>query len=401
MKRVWFVLMLCASLLEAYTYKGCYRDNNARDLSGYSFSSDAMQIGDCATLCKKKGFSYMGLQYSSYCFCGNSFGKYGKATNCDMPCSGEKDKVCGGSWANSIYELEKRSFSLYDYFHYDVNVEPWFKEWSVVAVPLESDQKVGKIPNSNQRFGWKYPVVDIGDAMPPKYANKAALYLHPVSPQQPTVLKRTLRIGHNNEMMHIRVAGNRNGDFTLIVKANNQEIFKQSVDGKSWHEYNISLSQYLGQNIDIAVEIAASGWYFEYAFIDEISFGTKQTPQAKQEKKIQMKIDECGIYQDPSGESYLQHRSVKLDRNNMTIFASCKVHNAKKGTEVAGSWYYVSPTGKRELISTKAFALPKDMVEDYITFYIQSNNMTSWPRGKYEVIISAQGKEYAHVNFSF
>ena len=39
--------------------------------------------------------------------------------------------------------------------------------------------------------------------------------------------------------------------------------------------------------------------------------------------------------------------------------------------------------------------------QDYITFYMQSNNMTSWAQGKYRVVFSSNGKEYGHVDFTF
>ena len=41
------------------------------------------------------------------CFCGNEYGKYGKASskgfNCDMPCPNNPNEICGGPGANSIY----------------------------------------------------------------------------------------------------------------------------------------------------------------------------------------------------------------------------------------------------------------------------------------------------------
>jgi hypothetical protein len=45
-------------------------------------------------------------QYSTQCFCGNSYGSYGSSSNCNMSCSGDADSdfVCGGTWANSVYQ---------------------------------------------------------------------------------------------------------------------------------------------------------------------------------------------------------------------------------------------------------------------------------------------------------
>jgi hypothetical protein len=57
----------------------------------------------CIDACREKGLSYAATQYSTYCFCADNYGKHGKATNCDMPCGGNKAELCGGSSANSVY----------------------------------------------------------------------------------------------------------------------------------------------------------------------------------------------------------------------------------------------------------------------------------------------------------
>jgi choice-of-anchor C domain-containing protein len=91
------------------TFIGCYKDQgdpfgtNGRDLNGFMFKSDKMTPKKCIDLCSQKGFKYAGVQYSSYCFCGNSYGKYGVANNCNMKCSGDQNQICGGTWANSVY----------------------------------------------------------------------------------------------------------------------------------------------------------------------------------------------------------------------------------------------------------------------------------------------------------
>ncbi len=90
-------------------YLGCFRDQKNRDLSGYSFKSSKMTKQLCMNTCQQKGFSYAGLQYSQYCFCGNSYGRLGKADNCNMPCAGNKKETCGGGWANSVYRVEASS----------------------------------------------------------------------------------------------------------------------------------------------------------------------------------------------------------------------------------------------------------------------------------------------------
>ena len=51
------------------------------------------------------GFPFFGVQYGKQCFCGTEYGRYGEAeeADCDMPCSGNQDQMCGGRWRASIY----------------------------------------------------------------------------------------------------------------------------------------------------------------------------------------------------------------------------------------------------------------------------------------------------------
>ncbi len=94
------------------TYLGCFRDNdkadlwgtNGRDLSGLILVDDNMTTELCIASCQ--GFTYAATQYSKACFCGNSYGKYGTASNCDMPCPGNSGQICGGGWANSVYVVK-------------------------------------------------------------------------------------------------------------------------------------------------------------------------------------------------------------------------------------------------------------------------------------------------------
>jgi hypothetical protein len=85
---------------------GCYRDQSQRDLNGYSFNAEGrMTVDACLDTCRRRAFTYAGLQYAYFCFCGNSYGSYGNADNCDMRCHGNAQQICGGIWANSVYRV--------------------------------------------------------------------------------------------------------------------------------------------------------------------------------------------------------------------------------------------------------------------------------------------------------
>lgn len=83
---------------------GCYKDVvGDRDLTGYTLNEPGMTTRKCLSACQQKGFGYAATQFGQHCFCGNSYGKHGKATNCDMPCGGNRAEICGGHSANSVY----------------------------------------------------------------------------------------------------------------------------------------------------------------------------------------------------------------------------------------------------------------------------------------------------------
>jgi choice-of-anchor C domain-containing protein len=137
-------------------YLGCYKDSgdpfglNGRDLNGFMFQSKDMTPQKCISLCNQKGFKYAGVQYSNQCFCGNSYGKYGVATNCDMPCSGNRDKMCGGFWANSVYGITIKKIEN----HNIINKNNLIKNGSFEEGPLHVSPWTTLRRGSNKISNW-------------------------------------------------------------------------------------------------------------------------------------------------------------------------------------------------------------------------------------------------------
>ena len=329
--------------IQPVSYIGCFKDSQIRDLYGFFTQSQDMSVDKCIDICKKHGFLYAAVQYSSSCFCGNYYGRYGAASNCNMRCSGNKNQVCGGTWANSVYFTGlinsthtigfERSIDRMgmDYKNFDLEsanpnlcknacykedrcvawtyVKPHVQSnnarcWLKYSVPnpsfnencisgvkdiaklipsrfriRESWGNVFKvtqciptrIANSNQYFGWKSKAIRIGDANPPSYAS-GVLYLHPITTVDPAVLEGDVRINRPNEEMVMRIAGNKNGDFLLVVNVNRVNIYRKVIDGKGWHTVRIPLSKFYGKNAHIKIIGYANNWYFEYIFIDYVKF---------------------------------------------------------------------------------------------------------------------------------
>mmetsp|Transcript_37059 Transcript_37059/g.90070 ORF Transcript_37059/g.90070 Transcript_37059/m.90070 type:complete len:430 (-) Transcript_37059:448-1737(-) len=88
-------------------YKGCFRDNEARAMEYFHQQSGSMTVGDCVYACRELGYDFAGLEFSSECFCGNTYDSIGTANNCGMTCGGEE---CGGPFALSVYATNQERY---------------------------------------------------------------------------------------------------------------------------------------------------------------------------------------------------------------------------------------------------------------------------------------------------
>jgi len=86
-------------------YLGCYKDTSDLDLKGWLERSRSNTPQHCVAVCRGRGFKYAAVQYGESCLCGNSYGKYGQATNCDYKCTGDPNQICGGYSTNSVYQI--------------------------------------------------------------------------------------------------------------------------------------------------------------------------------------------------------------------------------------------------------------------------------------------------------
>ena len=65
-----------------------------------------MTIKKCKEYCRENGWSIAGVENSKECFCGDKAPtKRIPEFNCNKPCSGGKNEICGGAWALNIFEL--------------------------------------------------------------------------------------------------------------------------------------------------------------------------------------------------------------------------------------------------------------------------------------------------------
>ena len=80
-------------------------DTNDRDLNTGIIDASDNTLEKCFEFCRIAKFKYAGVQNGQDCWCSYTFRKHGTASNCDKPCTGNGKQICGGWYANNIYDL--------------------------------------------------------------------------------------------------------------------------------------------------------------------------------------------------------------------------------------------------------------------------------------------------------
>jgi len=96
-----------------FTYIGCAVDPISflgfRALPYLAADDSSMTPQRCYTLCTTASstYSYFGVQFAKQCFCGTRPYIYSSAssTDCNMPCAGNNNYICGGTNRNSVYRI--------------------------------------------------------------------------------------------------------------------------------------------------------------------------------------------------------------------------------------------------------------------------------------------------------
>ncbi|XP_048578059.1 WSC domain-containing protein 2 isoform X2 [Nematostella vectensis] len=102
---IWTVVVTSSVPLDLYL--GCYIDTTDRDLPyNTGLYSDLTPV-KCIEICRVQGYIFAAAQNANSCFCGNSYGKHGKAsdTDCSKACTGNSNLKCGGQWRASVYRV--------------------------------------------------------------------------------------------------------------------------------------------------------------------------------------------------------------------------------------------------------------------------------------------------------
>lgn len=96
-----------------WAYQGCFTEstNYNRALNGTFFiDTTRMTPETCQSFCKSKGYNFAGVEYTQECWCGkeiqyvNGAKKLLDDSRCNLPCTGDSKKKCGGAATLNIYK---------------------------------------------------------------------------------------------------------------------------------------------------------------------------------------------------------------------------------------------------------------------------------------------------------
>ena len=103
---------------------------------------------------------------------------------------------------------------------------------------------------------------------------KHVLMTHPRSQQLACVLSRQIAIPDDQTtMLRFAVNNHPQGTWTLVVRINDQEVLKKSIETSQWQEVQLDLTKYAGKTVKLELENRASDWAFEAAYWHQLEIG--------------------------------------------------------------------------------------------------------------------------------
>ncbi|EON63806.1 hypothetical protein W97_03034 [Coniosporium apollinis CBS 100218] len=82
-----------------YGYVGCFAENNpGRQLSIQLYGDNTNTNEKCITRCAAAGYTFVGTQYNTECWCGNALpNRKDDEQDCNYNCAGDENQICGGN----------------------------------------------------------------------------------------------------------------------------------------------------------------------------------------------------------------------------------------------------------------------------------------------------------------
>ncbi|KAF6032848.1 hypothetical protein EB796_008822 [Bugula neritina] len=93
----------------------CFMDDADNRALNYSATfNSSVTLLSCAIKCMEKGYFFAGIQSGDKCYCGYDVNRYRQVADeeCDVPCIGDSEVMCGGHLRNSVYKTHQDQIIL-------------------------------------------------------------------------------------------------------------------------------------------------------------------------------------------------------------------------------------------------------------------------------------------------
>jgi len=121
---------------------------------------------------------------------------------------------------------------------------------------------------------------DMDPGLHPEWNGRKNVFMtHPLDRQTPCVIVRTVEIPADRKvLLRLTVGHHPGGDWTLVVRANGEELLRQTVGEKTaqngWLDVTVDLSRYAGQKVRIELLNEPNGWSWEAGYWAKIDIET-------------------------------------------------------------------------------------------------------------------------------
>ncbi|MBX7255071.1 MAG: ADP-ribosylglycohydrolase family protein [Candidatus Hydrogenedentes bacterium] len=171
----------------------------------------------------------------------------------------------GGQITDKTYEIPLQQPSE------PIVVEQWVHQKEMLS------QAISQTELSLWNPAWR--VVACGTDMEPgihgrEYGRTNVLVLHPVDEKTPAVMTASYKVASSGSpKLVVDAASDKRGNFALRILVNGQPMIEEPIDTKGeWKTVTVDLMPYTGKTIDVRVEVCATGWSFEAAYIAKAAF---------------------------------------------------------------------------------------------------------------------------------
>ncbi|WP_009965129.1 PVC-type heme-binding CxxCH protein [Verrucomicrobium spinosum] len=154
-----------------------------------------------------------------------------------------------------------------------------------IALSTNMDAPVAKKPSGGTNWraidwesvslwnpDWKVSAPDFERTpvkLPEYQGRKNVLLMHPFAENKPATLERKVKLAPGKpHKLTVVVASHDQGDWELRIKVGDKVIKKQVIghDGDRWKTVAADLSEFAGQEVDVKLEGAATGWAWEFGY---------------------------------------------------------------------------------------------------------------------------------------